>query len=116
MSGGLGSANVTAVIPGSTQLNAGNWTATFQASDIPISLPTYECYHIVISGGPPGSIFHIYVDNNLYDAVSPGDTNSWDPHQTMKLQNGNTISYQWNSGAGTAPVVWMYFQESAVLT
>lgn len=93
--------------------NAGNWTATFGPADISISLPTFECYRIVISGGPPGSTFQIFVGNRLYDSVFPGDTNSWDPNNPMKLNNGDSLSFQWNTGTGTSgPTVWLYFQES----
>lgn len=112
----LGQADVTATIGTTLGSNPGNWTATFTPQVIGVSESTFECYRIVIKGGPAGSTFDIYVGTNLYDSVSPGDTNSWDPNQTMKLIQGNTVEFRWNTGTGTSgPQVWMYFQESELL-
>lgn len=113
----LGQEYVKAIIPTGHQPNAGNWTATFTPDLIGISLPRFECYRIVIKGGPAGSTFDVIINNtNLYDSVSPGDTNSWDPKNPMKLSNGDTVSYEWNTGVGaTGPTVWMYFQEASPL-
>lgn len=94
---------------------AGNWAVVFNPADIPINNPTYECYRIVIKGGPPGSSFDVMVNNSLYDSVFPGDTNSWDPNNSMKLANGDTIGFYWNTGSSTAPTVWLYFQEATPL-
>jgi hypothetical protein len=111
----LGQAFQTAVISPAGRTNAGNWTATFDSPDIGIFLPEFDCYHIVIKGGPAGSTFDIYVNNNLYDSVTPGDTNSWDPNHPMKLSNGDSVIFYWNAGTGTAPTVWLYFQEPELL-
>lgn len=113
---GLGDADLVAVIGGPMGSNAGNWTATFSPQVIGISNATYECYRIVIKGGPPGSTFDIYLGNRLYDSVSPGDTNSWDPNQTMKLVQGDSVEFRWRTGVGTVgPEVWLYFQETELL-
>lgn len=113
----LGHEYVQAVIPTAGMANSGNWTATFTQSDINIGLAQFECYHIVIKGGPSGSTFDVVInDTNLYDSVQPGDTNSWDPNNPMKLSNGDTVSFRWNTGTGTTgPTVWMYFQEASAL-
>lgn len=112
MPAAIGEANLAATLAPNGQPNAGNWTANFTPSVIGIPLPAFECYHIVVDGGPPGSTFVVYVNNRKYDSVFPGYSTSWDPHQTMKLGKGDTVSFQWNTGAGTsAPDVWMYFQE-----
>lgn len=112
----LGHEFVKAVISSGAQPNTGNWTATFTQADINIGLARFECYHIVIKGGPVGATFDVLINNStLYDSVFPGWSTSWDPNNPMKLTNGDTVSYQWDTGAGTAPTVWMFFQEASVL-
>lgn len=90
--------------------NAGNWVAEFQASDIPISEPKFQCYRIVVDGGPIGGKFTIYQNNNNYDSVFPGWDTSWDPNNPMKLANGDTIKFWWNTSSGAAATVWLYFE------
>lgn len=97
-----------------TGRNAGNYTVVFDPPTLAINSTTFECYHIVISG-PPGSSFTIYIGSNFYDNVALGDQNSWDPSQTMKLQQGQTIYFFWNTGTGIAPQVTMWFQEASPL-
>jgi hypothetical protein len=117
MASGLGDANVTATIAGATSQYAGRWVAAFTPAVIGIFQAQFECYRIVIRGGPPASTFDVYIGTRLYDSVTPGDTNSWDPNQTLKLNQGDTVTFVWNSGAGAAgPEVWLYFQAPAVLT
>jgi hypothetical protein len=101
-------------VPDTTGRNTGNWTVTFNPTTLGINLPVFECYHIVITG-PPGSSFTIYIGSNFYDNVAQGDKNSWDPNQTMKLQQGQNVYFFWNTGAGTAPQVTMWFQEASPL-
>lgn len=111
----LGLGNAVAVGSISTMgVNTGKWTVTFDPATIGISHPLFECYHIVISG-PPGSAFQIYIGNKFWDNVTPGDVNSWDPNQPMKLQNGDYVFFYWNTGSGSPPTVTMYFQEPSPL-
>lgn len=109
----LGSADATGTIP-TMGVNAGLWTVTFDPPTIGISSPLFECYHIVISG-PAGSAFQIFIGNKFWDNVTPGDINSWDPNQPMKLQNGESVHFYWNTATGAAPTVTMYFQEPSPL-
>lgn len=115
MTAKLGDAFKTGTKPASGT-NAGNWTVVFNPADMSVSLTDFECYRIVISGGPPGSTFTIYIGNRLYDSVFPGDTNSWDPNNPMKLSNGDIVQFYWNTGTtGFQPTVWLYFQEARLL-
>lgn len=100
--------------PDKTGFNAGNWTVVFDPPTLNISAPNFECYHIIITG-PIGSSFTIFIGPNQYDNVQRGDNNSWDPHQPMKLQQGQTVYFYWNTGAGAAPTVTMWFQEASAL-
>lgn len=112
----LGSSDKEGVIAPAGAINAGNWTVSMLQSDIGISLANFECYRIVISGGPPGSTFQVYIGNKLYDSVYPGDSNSWDPNNPMKLQSGDSVYFYWNSSsANYPPMVVMYFQEPTQL-
>lgn len=111
----LGPAEASGVIAPAGSLNAGKWTVTFDPHTLGISLPRFECYHIAIKNGPPGSTFTMYVGTNLWDSVAPGDVNSWDPNQTLKLQQGQTLFFYWNTGTGTAPDVTLWLQEASPL-
>ena len=115
MPAGLGSQFVEATIALAGQQNAGNWTAVFTPQVIGIQLPNFECYHIVVDGGPAGSKFTVTIGTRLYSSVTPGFDTEWDPSQTMKLESGDTVYFYWNSGTGTAPTVYMYFQESELI-
>lgn len=97
------------------QLSGGVWECVFNAADLGITLPSYECYRIVISNGPAGSTFNIYLNNQLWDSVFPGDNNSWDPNNQMPLGQGDNLTFVWNLGSGTGPYVWLYFQETSPL-
>lgn len=113
MPAGLGPATATGTLD-KTGLNTGNYTVVFDPPTLDISAPLFECYHMVING-PPGSSFTIYIGSFQYDNVELGDVNSWDPNQTMKLQQGQTIYFFWNTGTGTVPTVTMWLQEASPL-
>lgn len=113
----LGQANVTASLGIAGSQNAGLWTATFSPQNIGVSVSEFECFRIIVDGGPAGSTFRIYIGGaRLYSTVFPGNDTEWDPNHPMPLVQGDTVEFRWNSSSGTAPDVWMYFQERALLT
>lgn len=113
----LGQANVTAELGGAASQNPGKWTATFSPQDIGVALSQFECYRIVVTGGPPGSTFRGYIGGaRLYFTVFPGNDTEWDPNNAMPLNQGDTVEFRWDSGTAPAPDVWLYFRERAVLT
>lgn len=112
---GLAPSFKEATIAPAGHTNAGKWICEFQASDIPISEPKFQCYHINVKGGPPGATFYVYQNNNEYDTVFPGWDTSWDPNNPMKLSNGDTVAFWWNTGTGTAATVWLYFEKETPL-
>lgn len=113
----LGQANVTAVLGGPASQNPGKWVATFSPQNIGISLGQFECYRIIVDHGPPGSTFRIFIGGaRLYSTVFPGNDTEWDPNNAMDLVQGDTVEFRWDMANGTAPDVWMYFRERAVLT
>lgn len=105
---------VASVAPASHP-NHGNWIVEFRQKDIPISEPSFQCYHINVQDGPLGGTFKVLQNNNFYDTVFPGWNTSWDPNNPMKLENGDTVSFWWDSATGTAPTVWLYFEKESPL-
>lgn len=105
----------TATLAPAGHANAGNWICEFAPKDIPIAESRFRCYHINIKGGPLGSTFYVYQNNNEYDTVFPGWDTSWDPNNPMKLEQGDTVAFWWNTSSGTAATVWLFFETETVL-
>lgn len=106
---------VEAVLGAAGTQNAGNWTATFGPQVLGVSLATFECFRIAVKGGPPGSSLTVYIGTSFWDSTTPGNDTAWDPNQTMKLQQGQTVYFYWNSATATVPTVTMWLQESSAL-
>jgi len=104
-----------ATIAPSSHPNAGNWIVEFSASDIGVAEPKFQVYHIVVDSGPVGGKFVVYRNNQKYDTVFPGWDTSWDPNQPMKLANGDTVYFWWNTGVGDAADVTLYFEKETPL-
>lgn len=102
----LGAKSVTGVKDKANPLGTGFWTCAFTPERVGVRVP-YHVYHIAISG-PVGSSFQVYVDTTFYDYVARGDINSWDPSQPMVVYPGQTVSFYWNTAAGSAPQVSMH--------
>lgn len=111
----LGEAVGTGVIGAAASLNPGKWIVTFDPRTLGISIPEFECYHIAVTNGPPGSKFTIYIGSSLWDSVAPGDTNSWDPAQPMPLEQGQSVYFYWNTGNTGTPMVTMWLREPRLL-
>jgi hypothetical protein len=112
---GLGSQPKTATLAPSGHPNAGNWICEFTTADIGIAEPKFQIYHIVVDGGPVGSKFLVYRNNQKYDTVFPGWDTSWDPNNPMKLMSGDTVKFWWNSSATPAAEVTLYFEKETPL-
>jgi hypothetical protein len=102
------------IAPASHQ-NAGNWICEFQASDIGISEPKFQVYHIVVDGGPIGGKFTYYHNNVKYGSVFPGWDTEWDPNNPMKLNSGDTVYFWWNTGVGDPAEVTLFFEKETVV-
>ena len=111
----LGTVFKTASLAPSGHANAGKWICEFTANDIAISEPKFQVYHANVIGGPPGSTFQWGYNNNMWETVFPGWDNSWDPNNPMKITNGDTVFFWWNTNAGTAATVWLYFEKETPL-
>lgn len=75
--------------------NTGNYTTTFDATNMRFAVPTFECYHLYVNG-PPGASFQVFINNLQWDNQLLGQANGWDPVQPMLLRPGDTIFFYWN--------------------
>lgn len=109
----LGDAHAVGVADPQNLIASGNYTVTFDPKTIGVTVGSFECYHMVIEG-PPGSTFKIFVGTRWWDNVNRGDVNSWDPNQTLKLHQGDTVYFYWSAAPPALPVpnVTMFFQEA----
>lgn len=102
-----------------TGRNGGNLTNALTGSFIGINVPVFECYHMVVTNVPVGSMAQIYVNTNLYSFTFPFQGSEWDPSQPMSLRPGDEIDFLWNTAApGTAgqiPIVTAFFRFDTAL-
>lgn len=89
------SQNVNPYLPGT------GWVVTFDAGGIGSALTELEVYHVALDG-PVGSSAAVLIDGAIWDYVSQGWANGWDPSQPMLLWQGATLTFAWNVAA-TAP-------------
>jgi hypothetical protein len=115
MSESLGYQFKTASIAPTGHQNAGNWICEFSASDIGIAEPKFRVNHVNVEGGPLGSTFKWGYNNARWETVFPGWDTSWDPNNPMKMMNGDTVFFWWNTNTGTAATVWLYFERETPL-
>ncbi len=96
--------------------NPGNWTVTFQPSDMASNLAVVEVYKIVLSG-PKGSIFEWFIDVQQWDVAQRGDFNSWDPVQPLQVSAGQSMFFYWliASTQRPAPQVTLWLRYDADL-
>lgn len=86
---------------------AGLWTVRFGPRDL--YPDAFEVYHITLIG--PGGDFWVYIDDALYSVADRGDINEWDPQHPMFVRPGQSISFYWSIGTGSAPTVWLYARQ-----
>lgn len=111
----LGDTFKTASLAPSGHPNAGKWICEFQPKDIPISEPQFQCHHVNVEGGPTGGTFRWGYNNKRWETVFPGWDTSWDPNNPLKLSNGDSVFFWWDTGTGTAATVWLYFEKETPL-
>jgi hypothetical protein len=97
-----------------TGRNPGNWTIALDPAILSVSteIRYFEVYKMIVHGAP-GSTFDVYVENHLWDTAVFGFQNSWDPIQPLKMQNGQTLYFQYSdpTSDGLAPnvTVWLRY-------
>lgn len=107
---GLGSRPVTAA-PDTTGLNPGNYSTVFDPNSISMSIPYFECYHMVVTGVTPGFQGTVYVNNQLWGFTNPLGGSEWDPVQPILLTPGDQFYIAWNiPSTGTPPQCTAWFR------
>lgn len=114
MDGNLGARGpVAGVLTTQNKVTPGTalWVATFRPQDLAVS-PAAEVYHGSLRG--PGGYFLVYIDEWFYDIGVNGLINAYDPKWPMYIREGQSISFHWSTGTGSAPQVWLYLREPEV--
>lgn len=95
----IGPTQLLTATPDQTTRNPGNWTieATQAALNCYVSLA--EIYHIAIDG-PVQSSVAIYRGTRLWENVSQGWSNSWDPTNPMIVRPTDEVFFFWKAAAG----------------
>ena|SRR5690242_11571026 len=91
--------------------NKGNWTVTFDPSDLTTNVAYFEIYHIVISGAA-NSTMTWFVDNKQWEVTVAGDVNSWDPNQPLLMVPGQSLYFYWSDPVtdNTPPTVTLWLR------
>ena len=99
----LGATALITATPDMTGNNPGNWTLTADPPALKFRVAQAEVYQISIDG-PIGSSFKVFRNTHLWNAVSQGWSNSWDPANPLYLRPGDSLFLYWNAAIGTTPV------------
>ena len=97
-----------------TGLNAGNWTNAFESGDMPTVNPSFEVYHMTVTGGPPLASGIIYAPGLRFPystvQLDSSGNNEWDPSQPLLLKSGGEVYFLWASpvSGGSPPVVTLW--------
>lgn len=91
---------------------AGGWVVPFVGDVLP-SEQEYEAWHGFATG--PGGYALVYIDDHGYGVLRNGAINEYSPTgSAMFLRKGQNVYFYWSTGAGTAPVVTLYFRQPEV--
>jgi hypothetical protein len=103
------SLSVTGVLDPFNRFLLGGWTASATPDKLNSKVGQAEVYQITVMGGPVGSSFLLYRNNQLWNTVAQGWNNNWDPFNPLYIRQGDSLFFYWNSAALPAPVVsiWM---------
>lgn len=107
MSAYLGHRRQTGFLDAQNPRGAGFWTVRWRPQDLYPG--AFEVYHAALQG--PGGNFWVYLDDVFYSAAVRGDINEYDPIHPMFVRAGQTISFYWSIGSGTAPTVTLFAQQ-----
>ncbi len=95
-------------------INQGNWTNVFRASDMRIQIPYFLLTHAVITSAPAGGTCSISINNQFtygFSAPGFGGGSEYDPQNPLILLPGQDLFFPWTVAAsGTAPVVTVFFK------
>lgn len=112
---GLGSVYLDAALD-DTGLNEGNWTTHFTPSDIGVTVPWFEVYHMVVSNARAGMTAPIFIGIRQWSWVQTGTGAEWDPAQPMLLEPSQDVFFYWDQQAVGIPprvTLWMRYDKDA---
>jgi len=86
---------------------AAGWVVHFPSDE----LPPIDCeiYHAAARG--PGGTFVMYIGDSFYDIGERGDINAYHPSNPAYVRRGESVTFYWSIGTGTAPLVWLYLRQ-----
>lgn len=94
-----------------TGFNAGNWTNVFTHDVLGATVPSFECYRLVVKNIPTLATVTVYKGNVPFSSALLAGDAEWDPSQPMPLTPQDDAYVTWNiAAAGTPPVVWFYMR------
>lgn len=114
----LGSRVASGVSDPNNPIAAGNWTVAFPVNLLAVTVPQFEVYKMIVTGGAPRATFNVYRNNNVWDTSIYAVNNSWDPQQTLKLRFGDSLYFYYSDPAtdGFMPTVTIWLQHEASLS
>lgn len=98
-----------------TGLNAGNYTATFDAQVMGIQVPVFEMYHLYLTApvlATGQTTATVMINRGYWDVTLIGQANSWDPSQPPLLGPGDDVFILFNvpTSNRTVPTAYAWFR------
>jgi hypothetical protein len=100
-----------------TGLNTGNWTALLDHSQIGVTTPVFEMYHLFIESPTligKSTTATVLLNLHSWDVTLIGQANSWDPAQPLLMTPGDDLAVMFNVPTTTTPVpvitAWFRYQ------
>jgi len=100
-----------------TGKNAGNYTISFTAADLPV-ISQLEIYHMTVSNAPVLATAQILVRNTLFSVVTAllGGFNEWDPSEPALINSGDEIDFLWAVATSVTPApqatLWLRYDST----
>lgn len=113
---GLGSRMAKAE-PDQTGNNDGNWTTSFLAADLAVTVPWFEIHRAVVENVPPAATAIVAIGNRHYSFTAPLAASEWDPVQPPLVMPGQDVFFYWSAAAaGDPPVttIWMRYDTEVI--
>lgn len=108
---GLGS-RMAAAEPDQTGNNTGNWTTSFLAADLGVTVPWFEIHRAVVEQVPPAATAIVAIGNRHSSFTAPLASSEWDPVQPPLIIPGQDVFFYWSAkAAGQPPVttIWLRY-------
>jgi hypothetical protein len=101
---------VPAALDPANKFVQGCWSALYPDNKLNTKMGVAEAYQITVMGGPVGSSFLLYRNNQLWNTVLQGWNNNYDPFNPLYVRQGDGLFFYWNSTAAPAPIVTIWLR------